>query len=249
MVYMLKRLGLSMSFIIGLSIVSQVMNFMFLKVWGRYTDRFSNKSVLAICGPLFILSILAWTFTTMPERYFLTIPLVVAIHIVMGLSSAGVSLASGNISMKLAPEGQATAYLATNTIANSIAAGIAPILGGKFADFFSGRELAWTLEYTSPGGTFALPTLNLQQWDFFFAIAFLIGLYSMHRLAMIKESGEVSEKIVARELVTEVRSQVRILSSVEGLRQMVSFPLAMIRNLNVKAKAGNGADAEKVNGE
>jgi MFS family permease len=55
MVYMLKRLGLSMSFIIGLSIVSQIMNFLFLKIWGKYTDRFSNKSVLAISGPLFIL--------------------------------------------------------------------------------------------------------------------------------------------------------------------------------------------------
>ncbi|MHC4433833.1 MAG: MFS transporter, partial [Planctomycetota bacterium] len=52
MVYMLKRLGLAMSFIIGLSILSQTMNFLFLKIWGRYTDRFSNKSVLAICGPL-----------------------------------------------------------------------------------------------------------------------------------------------------------------------------------------------------
>ncbi|MHC4115399.1 MAG: MFS transporter [Planctomycetota bacterium] len=136
MVYMLKRLGLSMSFIIGLSIISQVFNFLFLKIWGRFTDRFSNKSVLAISGPLFIFSIFAWTFTTMPEKYFLTIPLLIVIHIVMGLASAGVSLASGNISLKLAPKGQATAYLATNTIANSVAAGVAPILGGKFADFF-----------------------------------------------------------------------------------------------------------------
>ncbi len=248
MVYMLKRLGLSMSFIIGLSIVSQVMNFAFLKVWGRYTDRFSNKSVLAICGPLFILSILAWTFTTMPERYFLTIPLLVVIHIVMGLASAGVSLASGNISMKLAPEGQATAYLATNTIANSIAAGVAPILGGKFADFFSGRQLTWTLEYTSPGGKFTLPTLDLQQWDFFFALAFLIGLYSLHRLAMIKEAGEVSEKIVAQELVAEVRTQVRILSSIEGLRQMVTFPLSIIRSLNPRTRTNSYTDADEVDG-
>lgn len=136
LVYMLKRLGLSMAFIIGLSIVSQIMNFLFLKIWGRYTDQFSNKSVLAICCPLFIASILAWTFTTMPEKYFFTIPLLIIIHMVMGISSAGVTLASGNISMKLAPKGQATAYLAANTIANSIAAGIAPILGGTFADFF-----------------------------------------------------------------------------------------------------------------
>jgi len=234
MVYMLKRLGLSMSFIIGLSIVSQVFNFLFLKLWGRFTDRFSNKSVLAISGPLFILSILAWTFTTMPEKYFLTIPLLVVIHVVMGLSSAGVSLASGNISLKLAPKGQATAYLAANTIANSIAAGIAPILGGKFADFFSGRQLEWTLKYTSPSGEFVLPTLNLQQWDFFFAFAFLVGLYALHRLAMVKEQGEVEERIVAQELFSEVRTQVRTLSSIEGLRQMVSFPFAIISSFASK---------------
>ena len=231
MVYMLKRLGLSMSFIIGLSIVSQVFNFLFLKIWGKYTDRFSNKSVLAIGGPLFILSILAWTFTTMPEKYFLTIPLLIVIHIVMGLASAGVSLASGNISLKLAPKGQATAYLAANTITNSIAAGVAPILGGKFADFFAGRELAWTLKYTSPTSELAFPTLNLQQWDFFFAFAFIIGLYALHRLAMVKEVGEVEEKIVAGQLFTEVSTGVRTLSSIEGIKQMISFPIIIVKNI------------------
>jgi MFS family permease len=193
-------------------------------------------------GPLFIGSILAWTFTTMPEKYFLTIPLLVVIHMVMGMSSAGVSLASGNISLKLAPKGQATAYLATNTIVNSIAAGIAPILGGKFADFFAGRELAWTLNYKSPTGEFVLPTLNLQQWDFFFALAFMMGLYALHRLAMVKETGEVEEGVVAQELFTEVRTQVRILSSIEGVRQMVSFPLEIVRSLALKVGVGNNAE-------
>jgi hypothetical protein len=148
MVYMLKRLGLSISFIIGLSIVSQMMNFLFLKIWGRYTDRFSNKSVLAISGPLFIASI-----------------------------------------------------------------------------------LAWTLKYTSPSGEFDMLTLNLQQWDFFFALAFIIGLYALHRLAMIKEQGEVEENIVVQEFFTEVRTQVRTLSSFEGIKQMVSFPIIIIKNI------------------
>lgn len=245
MVYMLKRLGLSMSFIIGLSIVSQVMNFAFLKIWGRFTDRFSNKSVLAICGPLFIFSILAWTFTTMPEKYFLTIPLLIVIHVIMGLSSAGVSLASGNIGLKLAPEGQATTYLATNTIVNSVAAGVAPILGGKFADFFGGRQLEWTLKYTSPVREFSLPTLSLQQWDFFFALAFLIGLYSLHRLAMIKEAGEVEEKVVMNELFAEVSGQVRQLSSVDGLRQTVSFPFSLVKNVALKIKVNSLTKANK----
>lgn len=243
MVYMLKRLEMQMSLIIALSILSQVMNFLFLNVWGRYSDRFSNKSVLAICGPLFMLSILAWTFTTMPEKYFLTMPLLIGIHIVMGIAGAGVSLASGNIALKLAPKGQATAFLATNTISNSIAAGIAPILGGKFADFFTGRQLAWSLRYTSPTGEWTLPTLNLQQWDFFFVLAFLIGLYSLHRLAMIKEVGEVEEDIVIKQLFSEVRTQVRTLSSVDGVKQMLGFPFASLRTFitNSSERADRGS--------
>jgi len=103
------------------------------------------------------------------------------------------------------------AYLATSTIANSIAAGIVPIfLGGKFADFFAGRELARVLNYKGTTGEFSLPTLNLQQWDFFFAIAFLIGIYSIHRLSMVKEAGKVEEKVVVGELLTEVGSQVQL---------------------------------------
>jgi MFS family permease len=149
----------------------------------------------------------------------------------MGLASAGVSLASGNIGLKLAPAGQATAYLATNTIVNSVAAGVAPILGGKFADLFAGRELAWTLTYKTPSSELALPTLNLQQWDFFFVLAFVIGVYSLHRLAMVKETGEVEEKVVVAELFAQVVNQARNVSSVDGLRQMVSFPYAMLKDL------------------
>jgi len=107
-------------------------------------------------------------------------------------------------------------------------------LGGKFADFFAGRELAWTLNYKSPTGEFILPTLNLQQWDFFFFLAFIIGLYSLHRLSMVKEQGEVEEKVVMNELFVEVRSQVRQLSSVDGLRQTISFPFSVIRTMAAK---------------
>ena len=61
---------------------------------------------------------------------------------------------------------------------------------------------------------------------------------------MIKEAGEVEEKIVVHELFSEARTQVRILSSVEGLRQMVSFPFSAVRNLAVKISAGNSAGME-----
>lgn len=227
-VYMLKRLELDMTLIIILTITSQAMNFIFLHVWGKYTDRFSNKSVLGVCGPLFIICILLWTFTTLPEKHVLSIPLLFAIHVFTGISTAGVSLASGNIGLKLAPKVSATPYLAAIGFVNSLGAGIAPIFGGKFADFFTERELTWTLMWTGPKGTMTFPTLNLRQWDFFFLFAFLIGLYSIHRLAKVKEVGEVEEKVIIHELISEARKIMRNFSSVGGLCHAIHFPFSLI---------------------
>ncbi len=232
MVYMLNRLGLSMTWIIGLSILSQFMNYIFLSLWGRFTDLFSNKSVLAICAPLFILSIAAWPFTTLPEKHVFTIPLLIIIHMIMGIASAGIALSSGNISLKLAPKGQATSYLASNTVMNSLAAGIAPILGGKCVDFFSYKQIALNLTYTDQNSAITLSPMNLQSWDFFFLLAFLIGFFSLQLLFRVQEVGQVDEKIVFREFVSEVRMQVRTLSSVESIRSMVSFPIGIIKNLS-----------------
>jgi len=230
-VYMLKRLEMDVSVIIALSVLSQIMNIAFLRMWGRFSDRFSSKSVLSVCVPLYIASILAWTFTTLPEKYALTIPLLTAIHIVTGISTAGVTLASGTIALKLAPKRKATPYLAANSLVNSLAAGIAPLLGGMCADFFAGRELSLTLKWISPGREFIFQTLNLQQWDFFFFLAFFIGLYSIHRLAAVKEVGEVKEKVVVYELVSEIRRGVSTISTTGNLRRMALFPFLLLRSL------------------
>ena len=176
-VYMLTRLGLDLLTVILLTTLSQIGNIVIMRQWGQLVDRFSNKSVLQVCGPLFILCIFAWTFTTFPERHSLTIPLLVLIHLLAGIATAGVTLASSNIALKLAPRGRATAYLATNSLAVSFAAGSAPIFGGLFADFFINRELSLTINWTSPGGNLAISPLNITHWDFFFLVAVVVGLY------------------------------------------------------------------------
>lgn len=216
-VYLLVRLEFSLSMVVMLTVLSQLANLFFLPIWGRLSDRFSNKSVLAVSGPLFLLCILAWTFTTMPEKYFLTLPLVFAIHIFSGISLAGVTLGGGNIALKLSPQGQATSYLAANGLLNSIAAGAACLIGGSIGFFFATKELS-------------LYAIHLRGLDFLFVIAFLIGLYSIHRLASVTEEGEVTERIVIRELTAEVAQQMKSLSTVGGLRQLTSFPLYIARH-------------------
>jgi len=228
-VYMLQTIGLDISVVVALGVGSQIMNIVFYRSWGRISDRYSNKSVLAVSGPLFMLAIFAWMFVTLPDVYILTYPLLVLIHILMGVSLAGVSLASGNISLKMAPRGQATGYLAASTFTNSVAAGIAPILGGLFVDFFAERELLWTLIWKSPVRELVFVTLDLRQWEFFFLFAFILGLYSLHRLAAVQEEGEAKEQEVVDALIAGVRRDMRNFSPAGGLRDLVKFPFSSAR--------------------
>ena len=246
-VYMLKRLGLSMSVVIGLAIITQIFSVMFFKIWGKFSDRFSNKSVLRVCGPLYMFCILAWAFTTMPEKYFLTYPLLVIIHIFMGISTAGINLASGNIGLKLAPKGQATAYLAANNLINSIAASIAPILGGKFADFFAERSLQFTLKWLSPGKEMLFQALDFRHWDFFFFLAFVIGQYSLHRLSMVQEHGEVEEEVFIDELMAEVTKPFSMFYKITGVHKIVKVTKRMKRkafNSTIPRPSGRGFPPE-----
>jgi len=109
-----------------------------------------------------------------------------------------------------------------------------------FVDTFKATELSLTLNWKSPGAVFAIQTLDFQYWDFFFVFAFLIGIYSIHRLAYIKEAGEVEDRIVVRELIAQVSREMRNLSTAGGLRYMLRFPVL---------KSSRTAKAEKDAGD
>jgi len=129
-VYMLKRLGLPLSWVIGLSILSQLFNIFFIRVWGRFVDRFGSKAVLSVCTSLFLLVVFGWIFTTMPERYLLTIPLLIILHILAGIALGGMAITIRTIRLKLSPRGEATSYLAGASLAICLGAGLGPLVGG-----------------------------------------------------------------------------------------------------------------------
>ena len=66
-------------------------------------DRVGSKTVLSLSASLFLLVILGWTFTTHPDRYFLTVPLLVILHIFAGIATAGVTLTVRTLALKVAP--------------------------------------------------------------------------------------------------------------------------------------------------
>jgi len=151
-------------------------------------------------------------------------PLLVIVHIIMGVSMAGVTLAAGNIGLKLAPKGSATSYLAGISIFTALTAGIAPVIGGFFVDHLAECELTWNLIWKSPGIQFTIPTLYLIHWDYFFVFAFLIGLYSLHRLSYVQEQGDVDEPIFIPSLIAYGKDM-RNFSTAGGIRNLLRFPV------------------------
>lgn len=224
-VYMLKALQLPMSLVVILGTVSQVANLITLQRWGHISDKFSNKTTLQVASPIFLFCYLGWCYTVPPAQRPSTIILLFALHVLMGISTAGITIAGGNIGLKLAPRGQAGTYMGAVSATNAIAAGIAPIIGGRFADFFTGSRLSLTMHWIS-GKTpeVKFDAFSLQGWDFFFFFAFLIGLLSLHRLSFVEEHGEVKEHVVVNEIISQLRREMRNLSTVGGLRKMISFP-------------------------
>lgn len=228
-VHMLKRMELGIASVVALGTLSQMAAYVVVSRWARIADRHSNKAVLAVCAPLFVLCVFAWTFTMYPDRHLLTVPLLIAIHVATGIASAGVTLASSNITLKLAPRGNATAFLALSSLINSLAAGSASMTGGLTADYFVSRRLEVVFRYHEPTRDMEFSPLGFAQWDFFFLMAGLLGLYALHRLSLVREEGDVSEGVVIESLLTSARRGVRNLSTIAGLRSATDFPLEWLR--------------------
>jgi MFS family permease len=211
-VYMLKKIGIPISTVIALYVLSQFFSIIFLRVWGSLIDKSGNKVILSLSTSLYLLVILGWIFTLMPGRYFLTIPLLIALHIFAGIANAGVGLATSTIGLKLAPRSQATSYLSGVSLALNIGAGLGPVLGGFMADFFSQRHFNLTFTWTSPAHSMQIQALNITGFGFLFATAFFLGLVTLSVLANLREEGEVSRDVVLESLINPIRELYRPVS-------------------------------------
>lgn len=235
-VYFLRQLGLEMTVVMLLSVVTQVANLLAVRNWGYLSDRFANKSVLAVAAPTYILCIAAMIGASQFANRELLVAYLVGLHLLMGFAVAGVTLATANITLRLSPKGSATAYVAAGALASSMAAGIAPLLGGAFADFFARRRFEILTRWISPDEVVTLYPLELSGWDFYFLIAGLFGLYAIHRLALVREEGEIEPRHMLQEVFDQTRRSVRNLSTVAGFRAATELPGNLLREARVRAR-------------
>lgn len=216
-VYLLKQLGYSLSTVTTLWVASQLANALTLYAWGRVSDRLSNKAILAVALPAYFACMLALIFTDVPAGDTLVLPWLYLIHVVMGAAGGGISLATGNLGLKLAPQGRGTTYLSAIGIVSSIAGGIAPIVGGALAQWLTASQLSLVIRWTSVSQYAELAVVEIARWQFLFAISFVLGFYVLHALSRIDEGEEFSERLVVQQFGLEALRTVNQLSSIGGL--------------------------------
>lgn len=208
-VFMMKSLGLSLLVIIALSTISQLFSILTLSSWGVLSDRYSNKSIIATCGPIYIFSILVWCFVGLSSHFFVNIILLVLLHMVMGMSIAGINLSTANISLKLAPKDNAIVYLSVRNIILAVFSALGPLFGGVLVDFFAERRLLITLRWESPAFPGMLHLVSIKEWGFLFVIGALLALGAIALLAGVKEVGEVKKGVIKRIMRTRMRSNLK----------------------------------------
>lgn len=208
-VFMMKSLGLSLTYIIGLNIVSQLFSILTVRTWGKFADRYSNKTIIAISAPLYILVIIAWCFVGIYTHMYANVILLVVIHMFTGMALAGVNLSITNLGLKLAPKEDAIVYLSARNMLLSFFGSIAPLVGGYLADYFMERSLSINAVWHTPGFEKTFFLVSLHEWNFLFLIGGFCALLALELLVGVREVGEVEKELVKRIMRHSLRTNVK----------------------------------------
>ena len=218
-----------------------------VRAWGAMADRFSTLAVLRVSCAVFLLAVACWPVVGQAGAPWLVIGGLSVIHILSGLSTAGVNLGSGTVAMELAPRGAAAGYLATNALITGAASALAPILGGLSADWLETQRLSMTLAWTSTAGAgegLALP-IAIHGLDFLFLATAVVGLYAIHRLLAVTARATARRREVLGALFVEMRDQMpqplRAITTVPAVRDLVYFPFSLLGSLLPERRQREGA--------
>jgi MFS family permease len=244
-VYLLRRLELPMAIVIAFAVLSQLTAALVVRAWGAVADRFSTLTVLRVSCAVFLLAVAWWPVVGRLQQAWLVLGGLALIHVLSGLSTAGVNLASGTVAMELAPRGAAAAYLATNALVTGTASALAPLIAGLSADWLETQRLSLTMAWTSTvsgAEGLAVRPLDVHGLDFLFIATVLVGLYAIHRILGVTAPATARRRDVLGALLVEMRDQMpqplRAITTVPAVRDLVYFPFSLLGRLVPERRQG-----------
>lgn len=208
-VFLMKSMGLSISYVLGLTIISQLSGILTIRLWGRFADKYSNKTIIAINAPLYILVLIAWCFVGIYSQLYANLILLVVIHVMTGFATGGINLSLTNIGLKLAPANYSIVYLSVKNIITSFFSSLGPLVGGILADYFEKRSLSVNAEWIGPKFNKVLHVISLHEWNFLFLIGAFIAFVALEFLVTVKETGEVEKDVVMRVMRSSIKNNLK----------------------------------------
>lgn len=137
-VYLLKDLGIDISWVTLYNSLTAGANVLMLMFWGKLSDRIGNRPVLISVGLLVAIIPLLWLrVNTDSLSLWLGLPL---LYLLGGSTWSGIDLCSYNIQMAIAPLKQSSSYFAIAAAVSGIGGALGTTAGGFLAQsaFFGG---------------------------------------------------------------------------------------------------------------
>jgi MFS family permease len=220
-VYMMNSIHLPLSYIIGFGIISQLAGIVAVKIWGRYSDRFSNKTIIRIAAPVYIAAIIAWSFVGLSGHFAISLIFIAVINMATGIASSGVNLAITNIGMKLSPKNEAIVYLSARNMIVAFISALGPLTGGLFADLFAKKSLVWNVRVSNH----SIHLLNIHDFGFLFVIGGLFAIAALKTIRLVKEEGEIDKTAAVGALKVAFRHKLKESLTKEAVVSFVCSPV------------------------
>lgn len=235
-VFLLKDMGISMKYVILLTLVGQLFSIITVQFWGRLSDKYSNKNIILLLAPVYVITLFIWLYVGLIESSVLNTLLLIFIFAIMGVCNAGINLALTNIGLKLIPTKHATIYLSLRTIVTSLIAAMGPLAGGVLADVFEDYQFRLAFEWNSPALERNIKIVSLQGMNFLFIISAVACLMALQLLHGVKEKGEIEPDFLKLIMRKNLKNRLRQSFIVGNFQVITTNAKAIIRR---KKRKGN----------
>ena len=176
-VFMLKNLNVEMSTIIALTLLQWVIYTFVIKKWGKMSDKKGPDKILIASIPIFILCTFIFMGLNMyPLKEIELLAVLILVNILLGISTAALTLGINNTSLLYMPKNMSSVYLSVNSVFKSFAAALGSIVAGLSLNWFN--TFADILNITNK---------TVFQWNLFYLTTIILCLLSIYLLKQVKK--------------------------------------------------------------
>ncbi len=133
-VFLYDSIGMNVAQVSMLTVIFNVTGAMALPAWGQFMDRHGNRPAMNVALVAWMVPGFLWAFLTPDNAWMIKF-----VYAAGGIFSAGYLLGSFNLLLKLVPPEAKTAAISINVAVTSLAAAVAPIIGGLVLDHLWSR--------------------------------------------------------------------------------------------------------------